>query len=133
MGGKSNSSTRKFWNRKSRPLSKSRVCGLSIVPRSFPAHISRALVRHGKIRSGFARLRSKVERVLSRGKTASLPAFQQSANSYNYKRYLSKVRNYKYILFSYNNHLKAFFKLLLFLEEGGGAIVPLGYTPGYAP
>ena len=71
-------SARKFWDRMSSELIKSRVPGLLIVPRPFPAHISRALACYGKIRSVFARLSSKVEKVFLRRKTASLPAFQQS-------------------------------------------------------
>ena len=51
--------------------------GLLIVPHPFPAHISRAHVCHGKIRSGFPRLRLKVEK-FSLGKQLHLPAFQQS-------------------------------------------------------
>ena len=66
------------WDRKSPKLIKSCVRGILIVPRPFPAHILRAHACHGKIRSGFERLRSKVEKVFLRRKTASLPAFQQS-------------------------------------------------------
>ena len=63
-------SARKFWNRKSHPLIKSRVHGFLIVPRPFTTHISRAHACHGKIWSIFARLRLKFKKVFLRWKTA---------------------------------------------------------------
>ena len=61
-----------------------------------------------------------------------MPAFQQSLITLRtIKKYSNNVRSHKYILFSYNNNLKAFFKFLLFLKKKGRAIAPRrGYAPG---